>query len=320
MKRVFLYAIVLLAAVSCKKQDSLQTESTNPQTSLNQKQPKLETCDFLKGNYNGVRRGELNDLSTLGLRGKDTDKDGIVDTKDNCPLTYNPDQKDSNNNGVGDACEKTTTTTADSTKTAGTTTQTVTSTSWVVFLDFDGQTVNSPYWNSGIPFVCTPSGFTSVEIGNIVTEVKNDYSVFPNVIITTDSTVYFSVLPAKRQRIIITENNSWYAGAGGVSYIGSFGWGLEIPGFVFSKALGYNQKYNWEATSHETGHTLGLYHQSLYDANCNFLAEYNPGGNGEAPIMGVSYYQPIGRWWIGKTSLGCNSLQDDAKLIAAKVK
>ncbi len=39
------------------------------------------------------------------LQGTDTDNDGILDSCDNCPDTYNPDQKDSNNNGTGDACE-----------------------------------------------------------------------------------------------------------------------------------------------------------------------------------------------------------------------
>ena len=35
----------------------------------------------------------------------DTDKDGIIDSLDNCPTVYNPDQLDSNTNGIGDACE-----------------------------------------------------------------------------------------------------------------------------------------------------------------------------------------------------------------------
>jgi hypothetical protein len=34
----------------------------------------------------------------------DTDKDGVLDGADNCPVTYNPDQLDSNGDGVGDAC------------------------------------------------------------------------------------------------------------------------------------------------------------------------------------------------------------------------
>ncbi len=34
----------------------------------------------------------------------DDDGDGILDTEDNCPLTANPNQSDWNNNGVGDVC------------------------------------------------------------------------------------------------------------------------------------------------------------------------------------------------------------------------
>lgn len=36
----------------------------------------------------------------------DQDKDGIPDFRDNCPTVYNPDQKDSDHNGVGDACDE----------------------------------------------------------------------------------------------------------------------------------------------------------------------------------------------------------------------
>lgn len=35
----------------------------------------------------------------------DFDKDGIADTKDNCPNGFNPDQIDNNGNGIGDVCE-----------------------------------------------------------------------------------------------------------------------------------------------------------------------------------------------------------------------
>jgi hypothetical protein len=34
----------------------------------------------------------------------DSDQDGVPDSTDNCPDLYNPDQKDSNNDGKGDAC------------------------------------------------------------------------------------------------------------------------------------------------------------------------------------------------------------------------
>lgn len=39
-----------------------------------------------------------------GVADTDADNDGIPDCHDNCPATFNPDQLDSNNDGVGDAC------------------------------------------------------------------------------------------------------------------------------------------------------------------------------------------------------------------------
>jgi gliding motility-associated-like protein len=35
----------------------------------------------------------------------DSDNDGVMDNKDNCPTTYNPIQADSNNDGIGDECD-----------------------------------------------------------------------------------------------------------------------------------------------------------------------------------------------------------------------
>ena len=39
---------------------------------------------------------------------KDSDADGIIDINDNCPFAYNPDQKDSDSNKIGDACDSNT--------------------------------------------------------------------------------------------------------------------------------------------------------------------------------------------------------------------
>ncbi len=40
-----------------------------------------------------------------GVADTDSDDDGIPDCDDNCPLASNPDQEDSNGNGIGDVCD-----------------------------------------------------------------------------------------------------------------------------------------------------------------------------------------------------------------------
>jgi hypothetical protein len=40
-----------------------------------------------------------------GVAETDTDGDGVADCVDNCPAVQNPDQADSNGNGIGDACD-----------------------------------------------------------------------------------------------------------------------------------------------------------------------------------------------------------------------
>ncbi len=46
-----------------------------------------------------------NDAYGCSCTEHDEDLDGFPDYQDNCPNTWNRDQQDSNNNGVGDACE-----------------------------------------------------------------------------------------------------------------------------------------------------------------------------------------------------------------------
>jgi hypothetical protein len=191
-----------------------------------------------------------------------------------------------------------------------------------IFLDFDGQTVSTPYWNGGRTFYCTPSGLTEAQITTTFYQVAEDFNPF-NLNITTDSTVYFAAPINQRQRIIVTAYSSWYGNAGGVAYLNTFRWGMEVPGFVFANLLKFNEKNIGEASSHESGHTLGLNHQTLYDADCNFKYEYNPGtaagANSEpswAPIMGNSYGKTLTLWHKGTSTQGCTKLQDDLAILA----
>src|SRR5665811_1505336 len=190
-----------------------------------------------------------------------------------------------------------------------------------IFLDFDGQYVQSTSWNGGMPLACAPSGLSDAQIIEIFNRVSEDYRPF-NIDITTDSTKFLSAPLTKRIRIIITPTSSWYTGVGGVSYTGSFTWGDDTPGFVFCDRLGYSAKLVGECCTHESGHTVGLSHQSSYSSTCTLVDTYNSGvGTGEigwAPVMGNSYYKNLTRWNNGPTPNGCNADQDNLSIITTQ--
>lgn len=193
-----------------------------------------------------------------------------------------------------------------------------------IYLDFDGQTVSGTSWNALGDIYCAPSGMTTDQITEAFNRVAEDYRPF-TVNITTDSTKYWSAPYNKRMRVIITVTYEWYDNtAGGTSFVNSFIRGDNTPCFVFSSLLGVNNtKKIAEAAAHEAGHTLGLRHQSTYDAGCNKTNEYNPGqGGGEigwAPIMGNSYTHNMSLWHSGPNSNGCNVIQNDLSIITSAV-
>ena len=190
-----------------------------------------------------------------------------------------------------------------------------------IYLDFDGESINSPMWNAGNNFTAAPSGLSASAIQEIYERVAEDFRPF-NVNVTTSETVFLAAPVTQRIRVVVTTTSAWFPGVGGVAFLGSFTWGDDTPCFVFSDRLGYFPKYIGECCSHETGHTLGLSHQSKYDAGCNLTATYNEGaGLGEAswaPIMGNSYYRNMSGWNNGPTPQGCSSNQDNLGIITGQ--
>jgi hypothetical protein len=188
-----------------------------------------------------------------------------------------------------------------------------------IFLDFDGHTVQNAAWRSGNAFVCAPAVLTNSQITEIFNQVSEDYRPFA-VNITTDSTKFLAAPLTKRIRVIVTPTSAWYPGVGGISYVGSFTWGDDVPAFAFTDKLSNNPKYIAECCSHESGHSLGLSHQSSYDANCALTQAYNSGsGTGEtgwAPIMGNSYAKNMTGWNDGVTPYGCAVAQDNLATIS----
>ncbi len=191
----------------------------------------------------------------------------------------------------------------------------------VIYLDFDGQTISGSIWNSGNRLVCAPAPMSDLQITEVFNRVAEDYRPF-EINITTDSTVFLAAPLTLRMRVIVTPTSAWYPGVGGVSFLGSFSWGDDIPCFVFCDRLGYSAKRVAECCSHESGHTVGLAHQSKYDVSCNLTSTYNDGiGSGEvgwAPVMGNSYYKNMSGWNNGPTPYGCTAVQDNLSIIATQ--
>jgi hypothetical protein len=188
-----------------------------------------------------------------------------------------------------------------------------------IYLDFDGQLVESSMWNNGDPINCAASNLTDAQITEVFNRVSEDYRPF-SLNITTDEAVFLAAPLNMRIRIIITSTSGWYASGGGVAYTSSFTYGDDTPGFVFEDRLGpYVPKMVAEATTHESGHTLGLIHQSTYTSTCALVSTYSTGSGtsetGWAPVMGAGYFKNLTGWNNGPTSSGCNIDQDELAVI-----
>jgi PKD repeat protein len=204
----------------------------------------------------------------------------------------------------------------------------------VIYLDFNGHVTRNTSWNSAFtggadivtPAFDTngdPSTFTDAErraIQDIWLRVAEDFAPF-DVNVTTEDPGAEAIIRSGSSdtswgiRVCIGGSSSdWLGqGAGGIAYINSFGISSDTPCFVFPRSLGNNAKYIAEATSHEIGHTLGLYHSSQSNGT-----EYYQGHADWAPIMGVGYYKAVTQWTRGDYPLASNT-QDNLAVIAAKI-
>ena len=189
-----------------------------------------------------------------------------------------------------------------------------------IYIDFDGHDVNSSMWNYGTPFSCLPSTMTDVQIAEAFNRIAEDFRPF-NINVTTDFSKFLAAPLSQRIRIVVTPTSAWYAGVAGIAYVTSFTWGDDTPAFVFSDRLGNNPKKVAEAISHETGHTLGLYHQSAYTSTCTLTSSYHTGtGTGETswgPIMGNVATRNATQWNYGPTPYGCSQVQDNLSTITS---
>ncbi len=77
-------------------------------TECNAKEPTEDVCDGFDNDCDSEIDEGFEDTDRDDVKDcvdPDDDEDGVEDGEDNCPLTHNPDQADSNQDGVGDACD-----------------------------------------------------------------------------------------------------------------------------------------------------------------------------------------------------------------------
>lgn len=173
-----------------------------------------------------------------------------------------------------------------------------------LYVDFDGETVRHNHWNNGNTIQCAAAAVSEADKALIMARVQAAYSRY-KITITADASVYNGA--RNRQRVVVTPTSSWYAGSvSGIAYVNSFYTNNSAPAFVFSDRLYNNIKHIGDIVMHEAGHTLGLYHQSDYNASCGLLNGYRPG-----TIMGYPFNVESAVWANG-TSTSCNVYQNDS--------
>jgi hypothetical protein len=177
----------------------------------------------------------------------------------------------------------------------------------VIYLDFDGQSGPHENWGN---FDASPTNNSNTTTKDVWARVSEDFAPF-KLNVTTDLQVYLNAPETSRQRCIVTPTTTASPGAGGVAWVGSFGWTGDTPCWSFYSS----GKNGAEVISHEIGHTLGLFHDGR---NSPYEAYYLGHGSdpvGWAPIMGSAYYKNLSQWSRGEY-LSANESQDDLAIIA----
>lgn len=208
----------------------------------------------------------------------------------------------------------------------------------VIYLDFTGPSFVGTAWSQGNPIQAVP--YTK-NIYGIWQAVADDYMGF-DVDITTerpsDENLYRSEYYDQNfgMTVVISDSNDMgicYGLCGGVAYIGTFEYfnnKAYQPAWVFAQSYPEAQRERYVSTviSHETGHTLGLYHKGVgpHDGFQGTEAYYagryhkpspmaNSGGlKSYAPIMGKGYWASLGQWNNGDY-FWSNNRQSDIDLI-----
>lgn len=196
------------------------------------------------------------------------------------------------------------------------------SSEYVIYIDFDGDTITHPWWNDGntIDAAPHPQAANDSWVTVVWQRVAEDFAPF-NINVTTDRAVFNNAEVSKRVICVVTPTYTWNGRGGGVAFLNTFG--DNVPCWTFNL-----EEYACADTiSHEVGHTLGLVHDGASNDDDEYYDGHGTGETAWGPIMGAPFSganENVTQWSQGEYSNAVNysqgnaveNFQDDLQLIA----
>jgi hypothetical protein len=190
----------------------------------------------------------------------------------------------------------------------------------VFYIDFNGEYLTGTAWNqvytNGNPVNLPASGLTASQKNQFLQTVINFFKG-RSITVTTDRAKFNATPEEDRQMCVVSTESLPYFGVNwsGVAFMNS--WGTGTPVLIFKNLFSANMLTAGRASIHELMHTIGEYHQAIYD-NCNLVVEFRFGEgvgvfNSWCTIMGNFNQGNICTPFIGTPYLpdGCNLTQND---------